>query len=157
MLLGVRIESQVGDAEVHVQQIARLEELAKEADLDPDDWRLENPRFTDEAIARNSKLADVVAEIEALEREKPGRPPSALLRVQPRRVALPGLRRGGAAGKFRQPPALLLPPLPAGGFGRFLRPPRPRSQVERRRPAAQKITSSPGSTRTMHLPRLAPV
>lgn len=33
------------------------------ADLEPGDWRLENPRFTDEAIARNSRLADAVAEI----------------------------------------------------------------------------------------------
>jgi aryl-alcohol dehydrogenase-like predicted oxidoreductase len=32
-------------------------------DLEPGDWRLTNPRFTDEAIARNSRLADVVAEI----------------------------------------------------------------------------------------------
>ncbi len=32
-------------------------------DLAPDDWRLENPRFTEEAIAQNSKLADLVAEI----------------------------------------------------------------------------------------------
>lgn len=32
-------------------------------DLEPGDWRLENPRFTDEAIARNSQLADAVAEI----------------------------------------------------------------------------------------------
>jgi aryl-alcohol dehydrogenase-like predicted oxidoreductase len=32
-------------------------------DLQPDDWRLKNPRFTDEAIAKNSRLADVVAAI----------------------------------------------------------------------------------------------
>lgn len=32
-------------------------------DLKPGDWRLENPRFTDEAIARNSRLAEGVAEI----------------------------------------------------------------------------------------------
>jgi aryl-alcohol dehydrogenase-like predicted oxidoreductase len=32
-------------------------------DLEPGDWRLENPRFTDEAIARNSRLADNVAEV----------------------------------------------------------------------------------------------
>ncbi|MBN1781952.1 aldo/keto reductase, partial [bacterium] len=29
----------------------------------PGDWRLENPRFTEEAIARNSRLADLVAEV----------------------------------------------------------------------------------------------
>lgn len=33
------------------------------ADLQPGDWRLQNPRFTDEAIAANARLADVVAEI----------------------------------------------------------------------------------------------
>jgi aryl-alcohol dehydrogenase-like predicted oxidoreductase len=32
-------------------------------DLEPGDWRLENPRFTEEAIARNIRLADSVAEI----------------------------------------------------------------------------------------------
>jgi aryl-alcohol dehydrogenase-like predicted oxidoreductase len=33
------------------------------SDLEPGDWRLENPRFTDEAIAKNVQMADVVAEI----------------------------------------------------------------------------------------------
>ncbi len=32
-------------------------------DLEPGDWRLANPRFTDEAIAHNSRLAEVVAEV----------------------------------------------------------------------------------------------
>jgi aryl-alcohol dehydrogenase-like predicted oxidoreductase len=32
-------------------------------DLEPGDWRLENPRFTEEAIARNSQLAEYVAEV----------------------------------------------------------------------------------------------
>ena len=32
-------------------------------DLQPGDWRLENPRFSEEAIAKNSRLADIVAEI----------------------------------------------------------------------------------------------
>ncbi len=32
-------------------------------DLQPGDFRLENPRFTEEAIARNSRLAAVVAEV----------------------------------------------------------------------------------------------
>jgi aryl-alcohol dehydrogenase-like predicted oxidoreductase len=32
-------------------------------DLKPGDWRLENPRFTEEAIARNIRLADYVTEI----------------------------------------------------------------------------------------------
>ena len=33
------------------------------SDLQPGDWRLENPRFSEEAIARNSRLADYVAEV----------------------------------------------------------------------------------------------
>ncbi|MCB1308290.1 MAG: aldo/keto reductase, partial [Leptospiraceae bacterium] len=32
-------------------------------DLEPGDWRLENPRFSDEAIAHNNSLADAVAVI----------------------------------------------------------------------------------------------
>ncbi len=32
-------------------------------DLEPGDWRLDNPRFTDEAIAKNAEIADLVAEI----------------------------------------------------------------------------------------------
>ena len=39
--------------------------IRSRADLQPGDWRLENPRFSDEAIARNSRLADDVAEIAA--------------------------------------------------------------------------------------------
>jgi aryl-alcohol dehydrogenase-like predicted oxidoreductase len=31
--------------------------------LEPGDWRLENPRFTDEAIAANSRLAEYVADV----------------------------------------------------------------------------------------------
>src|SRR5439155_5847921 len=37
--------------------------IRSRADLEPGDWRLENPRFTDEAIAQNSRLADLVGEI----------------------------------------------------------------------------------------------
>lgn len=33
------------------------------SDLKPGDWRLNNPRFSEEAIAKNVELADVVAEI----------------------------------------------------------------------------------------------
>jgi aryl-alcohol dehydrogenase-like predicted oxidoreductase len=32
-------------------------------DLERGDWRLENPRFTEEALARNRRLADIVAEV----------------------------------------------------------------------------------------------
>ncbi len=37
--------------------------IRSRADLQPGDWRLENPRFTEEAIARNLRLADAVAEV----------------------------------------------------------------------------------------------
>lgn len=37
--------------------------IRSRSDLQPGDWRLENPRFTEEAIARNVRLADYVAEI----------------------------------------------------------------------------------------------
>jgi aryl-alcohol dehydrogenase-like predicted oxidoreductase len=37
--------------------------IRSRADLEPDDWRLENPRFTDEAIAANAQMADRVAEV----------------------------------------------------------------------------------------------
>jgi aryl-alcohol dehydrogenase-like predicted oxidoreductase len=37
--------------------------IRSRSDLKPGDWRLENPRFTEEAIAKNSRLAEVVAEV----------------------------------------------------------------------------------------------
>ena len=37
--------------------------IRSRADLEPGDWRLTNPRFTDEAIARNIGVADMVAAI----------------------------------------------------------------------------------------------
>ncbi|MEZ5357226.1 MAG: aldo/keto reductase [Candidatus Zixiibacteriota bacterium] len=37
--------------------------IRSRSDLQPGDWRLENPRFTDEALAKNGQLADCVAEI----------------------------------------------------------------------------------------------
>ncbi|MGL6280279.1 MAG: aldo/keto reductase [Gaiella sp.] len=37
--------------------------IRSRSDLEPGDWRLQNPRFTDEAIAENSRLADLVAEV----------------------------------------------------------------------------------------------
>ncbi len=37
--------------------------IRSRGDLEPGDWRLENPRFTEEAIAKNSRLADLVAEV----------------------------------------------------------------------------------------------
>lgn len=37
--------------------------IRSKSDLEPGDWRLSNPRFTDEAIAHNALLADAVADI----------------------------------------------------------------------------------------------
>lgn len=37
--------------------------IRSRADLQPGDWRLENPRFSEEAIEQNVRLADAVAEI----------------------------------------------------------------------------------------------
>ncbi len=37
--------------------------IRSRSDLQPGDWRLTNPRFTEDAIARNSRLADLVAEV----------------------------------------------------------------------------------------------
>jgi aryl-alcohol dehydrogenase-like predicted oxidoreductase len=37
--------------------------IRSRSDLQPGDWRLENPRFTEEAIVRNRRLADAVAEV----------------------------------------------------------------------------------------------
>jgi aryl-alcohol dehydrogenase-like predicted oxidoreductase len=37
--------------------------IRSRSDLEPGDWRMDNPRFSEEAIRRNSRLADGVAEI----------------------------------------------------------------------------------------------
>lgn len=37
--------------------------IRSRADLEPGDWRLTNPRFSEEAIASNRRLADLVAEV----------------------------------------------------------------------------------------------
>jgi aryl-alcohol dehydrogenase-like predicted oxidoreductase len=37
--------------------------IRSRSDLEPGDWRLENPRFSEEAIARNIRMADLVADI----------------------------------------------------------------------------------------------
>jgi len=39
--------------------------IRSRSDLEPGDWRLENPRFSEDAIARNVRLADAVAETAA--------------------------------------------------------------------------------------------
>jgi len=37
--------------------------IRSRSDLEPGDWRLENPRFSEKAIAGNSRLVDVIAEV----------------------------------------------------------------------------------------------
>ena len=37
--------------------------IRSRSDLEPGDWRLQNPRFSEEAIAKNTRLADVVAAV----------------------------------------------------------------------------------------------
>ena len=37
--------------------------IRSRSDLQPGDWRLGNPRFSEEALAKNARLADVVAEV----------------------------------------------------------------------------------------------
>jgi aryl-alcohol dehydrogenase-like predicted oxidoreductase len=66
--------------------------IRSRSDLEPGDWRLENPRFTEEAIAANSRLADFVIglaeEIEATPAQV------ALAWLHSRGVAaIPGTRR----------------------------------------------------------------
>lgn len=59
--------------------------IRSRSDLKPGDWRLENPRFSEEAIAKNSQLADVVAEV------------GSELGVTPAQVALAWLLSRGVA------------------------------------------------------------
>jgi len=68
--------------------------IRSRSDLQPGDWRLENPRFSEEAIARNSRLADLVAEVAAETGATPAQ--VALAWVLSRDVplaAIPGTRR----------------------------------------------------------------
>jgi aryl-alcohol dehydrogenase-like predicted oxidoreductase len=68
--------------------------IRSRSDLQPGDWRLENPRFSEDAIARNSRLADVVAEIAKEIGATPAQVALAWLLsrdVQP--AAIPGTRR----------------------------------------------------------------
>ena len=68
--------------------------IRSRGDLEPGDWRLENPRFSDEAIARNSRLADAVAEIAAEIGATPAQVALAWLLARDVPVAaIPGTRR----------------------------------------------------------------
>jgi aryl-alcohol dehydrogenase-like predicted oxidoreductase len=64
------------------------------SDLEPGDWRLQNPRFSEEAIAKNSRLAELVAEVAKELEATPAQ--VALAWVLSRDVAIaaiPGTRR----------------------------------------------------------------
>lgn len=66
--------------------------IRSRSDLQPGDWRLDNPRFSEEAIARNSRLADLVAEIAHEMTVTPAQ--TALAWILSRDVvAIPGTRR----------------------------------------------------------------
>ncbi|MCP5371343.1 MAG: aldo/keto reductase [Hyphomicrobiales bacterium] len=67
--------------------------IRSRADLQPGDWRLENPRFSEEAIARNVRLADAVAAIAAEIAATPAQVVLAwLLTRAPTLAAIPGTR-----------------------------------------------------------------
>jgi aryl-alcohol dehydrogenase-like predicted oxidoreductase len=66
--------------------------IRSRSDLQPGDWRLENPRFTDEAIAQNSRLAELIAQVAKECQATPAQ--VALAWVLSRDVAaIPGTRR----------------------------------------------------------------
>jgi aryl-alcohol dehydrogenase-like predicted oxidoreductase len=67
-------------------------EIRSRSDLQPGDWRLENPRFSEEAIAANVRLADRVAEIAKAIQTTPVKVALAWLRSRDV-VAIPGTRK----------------------------------------------------------------
>jgi aryl-alcohol dehydrogenase-like predicted oxidoreductase len=68
--------------------------IRSRADLTPGDWRLKNPRFTEEAIAANVRLADAVSAVAADVRATPAQVALAWLLARPVPLAtIPGTRR----------------------------------------------------------------
>jgi aryl-alcohol dehydrogenase-like predicted oxidoreductase len=68
--------------------------IRSRADLKPGDWRLTNPRFTEEAIAANVKLADAVSAVAADVRATPAQVALAWLLARPVPLAtIPGTRK----------------------------------------------------------------
>jgi aryl-alcohol dehydrogenase-like predicted oxidoreductase len=66
--------------------------IRSQSDLRPGDWRLENPRFSEEAIAANVRLADRVAEVAKAIQTTPVKVALAWLRSRDV-VAIPGTRQ----------------------------------------------------------------
>jgi aryl-alcohol dehydrogenase-like predicted oxidoreductase len=67
-------------------------EIRSRKDLQPGDWRLENPRFSEEAIAANVRLADRVAEVAKEIQTTPVKVALAWLRSRDV-VTIPGTRK----------------------------------------------------------------
>lgn len=68
--------------------------IRSRSDLKPTDWRLQNPRFTDEALAKNSQLADVVTEIAQELRATPAQVALAWVLSRDASIAvIPGTRK----------------------------------------------------------------
>jgi aryl-alcohol dehydrogenase-like predicted oxidoreductase len=67
-------------------------EIRSRSDLQPGDWRLENPRFSEAAIAANVRLADRVAQVAKEMQTTPVKVALAWLRSRDV-VAIPGTRR----------------------------------------------------------------
>jgi aryl-alcohol dehydrogenase-like predicted oxidoreductase len=67
-------------------------EIRSRNDLQPGDWRLENPRFSEEAIAANVRLADRVAEVAKEIQTTPVKVALAWLRSRDV-VTIPGTRK----------------------------------------------------------------
>jgi len=68
--------------------------IRSRSDLQPGDWRLQNPRFSEEAIANNSRLADVVAAVAKEVEATPAQVALAWLLSQGGSLAaIPGTRR----------------------------------------------------------------
>ena len=68
--------------------------IRSRADLEPGDWRLDNPRFSDAAIARNSRLADAVADIARALEATPAQVALAWVLARDEHLAaIPGTRR----------------------------------------------------------------
>jgi len=67
--------------------------IRSRADLQPGDWRLTNPRFSEDAIAKNSRLADLVVEIATDAEVTPAQVALAWLRSREIPIsAIPGTR-----------------------------------------------------------------
>ncbi|MCB2100272.1 MAG: aldo/keto reductase [Rhodobacterales bacterium] len=70
--------------------------IRRRADLQPGDWRLNNPRFTDEALAANAALVDDVAALAEAKGVTPAQVALAWVLAQgPDIAAIPGTRRIG--------------------------------------------------------------